>query len=58
PECVTACFQTADFGGCAEDDAACLCQSNAFVSSITSCVQSSCDAEDLQEAQIIGQAFC
>ncbi|KAF8838197.1 hypothetical protein BDN67DRAFT_971889 [Paxillus ammoniavirescens] len=58
PECVTQCFQAADLSGCAQDDVSCLCQSDAFIYSITSCVLSSCDAQDQQEAQIIGQAFC
>jgi len=58
PGCVTQCFQTAALGGCAQDDVSCLCQSDAFISSITSCVQSSCNAQDQQEAEIIGQAFC
>ncbi|KAF9224560.1 hypothetical protein BS17DRAFT_816776 [Gyrodon lividus] len=58
PDCLGECYDQADYGNCAKDDEYCLCNCDAFISSIGYCLQSTCDADDLQKAEVIGEAIC
>ncbi|KIJ64734.1 hypothetical protein HYDPIDRAFT_28101 [Hydnomerulius pinastri MD-312] len=58
PNCAAPCLANADFGGCAQDDDTCLCNNQAFISSTTSCIQSSCTGNDLATAESFAQQLC
>ncbi|KAH9934194.1 uncharacterized protein B0H18DRAFT_547026 [Fomitopsis serialis] len=58
PSCAEACIEGANTSGCSASDDECLCSSSAFVDNIKSCVQSSCSASDLANAQEYFEAFC
>ncbi|KAG8893964.1 hypothetical protein FRC00_009760, partial [Tulasnella sp. 408] len=58
PDCATPCIVNADYGTCGQTDAACLCKSDAYLSSTTKCIQSSCSAADLATAAGTAQALC
>ncbi|KAG8938606.1 hypothetical protein FRC00_014641, partial [Tulasnella sp. 408] len=48
----------ADYGTCAQTDAACLCKSDAYLRSTTNCIQGSCSAADLATAAQTAQSLC
>ncbi|KIJ59415.1 hypothetical protein HYDPIDRAFT_33195 [Hydnomerulius pinastri MD-312] len=58
PSCVTSCLSKANLGTCAQNDESCLCHNQAFVSSIATCLRSTCDSSDLQQAESLAQAVC
>ncbi|THU97529.1 hypothetical protein K435DRAFT_63627 [Dendrothele bispora CBS 962.96] len=58
PNCAAQCIASADYGNCQPTDNVCLCNNNAFVSSTASCIASSCQGDELQEANAASQALC
>ncbi|RXW18318.1 hypothetical protein EST38_g7532 [Candolleomyces aberdarensis] len=58
PDCALTCLSTADFGTCAQNDNACLCRSEAFVTSATTCITTDCQGDDLATALTLAQAMC
>ncbi|KAI6018318.1 hypothetical protein EDC04DRAFT_2742509 [Pisolithus marmoratus] len=58
PACAQTCITNADLGGCSITDDTCLCNNQTFVSSTTSCIESSCTGSDLQEAEQYAQSLC
>ncbi|KAG1744817.1 hypothetical protein EDB19DRAFT_1874378 [Suillus lakei] len=58
PNCAVPCLTNADFGNCSETDDNCLCHSQAFINSTTTCIQSSCSGSDLTNAEAASQQLC
>ncbi|KAG9035013.1 hypothetical protein FS837_002069, partial [Tulasnella sp. UAMH 9824] len=58
PACAAACGNDISSTGCADSDAACLCQNTAFIESVDSCLKSSCTGQDLTTAETVGAAAC
>ncbi|TCD63419.1 hypothetical protein EIP91_005418 [Steccherinum ochraceum] len=58
PDCATPCIQNAQTGNCFSDDLNCLCKSQDFISSTTSCIIASCSASDAVKAEAVAQGFC
>ncbi|KAL5520867.1 hypothetical protein ACEPAF_2870 [Sanghuangporus sanghuang] len=58
PQCALTCIADADLGDCSATDNACLCNNQQFVSSTSSCIQSSCSGDDLQNAIEFAQETC
>ncbi|KIM54030.1 hypothetical protein SCLCIDRAFT_1222324 [Scleroderma citrinum Foug A] len=58
PSCATTCITGASLGSCSATDDSCLCNDQAFISSTTSCIESSCTGNDLVEAEQYAQAIC
>ncbi|KAG0699426.1 hypothetical protein DFH29DRAFT_936956 [Suillus ampliporus] len=58
PNCAVPCMINADFGNCASTDDSCLCHSQAFINSTTTCIQSSCTGSDLTNAEAASQQLC
>ncbi|KAL1679355.1 hypothetical protein EV122DRAFT_263867 [Schizophyllum commune] len=58
PACLTSCISDANTDTCDPADTACLCNNQTFVNSITSCVQSTCDADSVQAAAQSASALC
>ncbi|KAG2159469.1 uncharacterized protein EDB93DRAFT_1115887 [Suillus bovinus] len=58
PSCAVPCLTNADFGNCSETDDNCLCHSEAFINSTTSCIQTSCTGSDLTNAEAASQSLC
>ncbi|KIK48523.1 hypothetical protein CY34DRAFT_68132, partial [Suillus luteus UH-Slu-Lm8-n1] len=58
PNCAVSCLQNADYGNCASTDDSCLCHSQAFINSTTSCIQASCTGSDLTNAEAASQSLC
>ncbi|KAH9947877.1 hypothetical protein B0H21DRAFT_736774 [Amylocystis lapponica] len=58
PSCADPCIENADLGSCSASDDTCLCNSSAFVNSVTSCITSSCTGSDLAEAEQAAVALC
>ncbi|KAG1838901.1 hypothetical protein DFJ58DRAFT_813253 [Suillus subalutaceus] len=58
PNCAVPCLTDADFGNCSSTDDSCLCHSQAFVNSTTSCIQASCTGSDLTNAEAASQSLC
>ncbi|KAL4072177.1 hypothetical protein V8B97DRAFT_1915696 [Scleroderma yunnanense] len=58
PSCAVTCITNANTGGCASTDDSCLCNNQTFVSTTTSCIESSCSGNDLVEAEQYAQAIC
>ena len=56
--CLTSCISDANTDTCDPADTACLCNNQTFVNSITSCVQSTCDADSVQAAAQSASALC
>ena len=56
--CAAACLASADFGSCSQNDNACLCSSQPFIQSTTSCITSKCSGQDLANAEAYSQAIC
>ncbi|KZT26073.1 hypothetical protein NEOLEDRAFT_267649 [Neolentinus lepideus HHB14362 ss-1] len=57
PSCATSCLMNADTGTCGENDT-CLCRSQAFINSTTTCIQQSCTGSDLTNAEAAAQELC
>ncbi|KAK7683577.1 hypothetical protein QCA50_013415 [Cerrena zonata] len=58
PDCANPCIMNAQTGSCQSDDLNCLCNSSDFISSTTSCIISSCSADDAQKAEAVARQFC
>ncbi|CAL1709734.1 unnamed protein product [Somion occarium] len=58
PDCANPCIANAETGSCTADDLGCLCNSSAFISSTTSCIISSCNADDAERAEAVARQFC
>ncbi|KAI0634319.1 hypothetical protein C8Q77DRAFT_1157153 [Trametes polyzona] len=58
PACALPCIASADFGNCDPVDDNCLCHNQAFISSTTTCITSSCSGSDLQQAESAAQGAC
>ncbi|KAG6331435.1 hypothetical protein ID866_7654 [Astraeus odoratus] len=58
PSCAATCIANADYGDCAQDDDSCLCHNQSFIDSATTCIESSCQGNDLTEAEQFAQALC
>ncbi|KAG2757217.1 hypothetical protein P692DRAFT_20377503 [Suillus brevipes Sb2] len=58
PNCAVPCLKNADYGNCASTDDSCLCHSQAFINSTTSCIQASCTGSDLTNAEAASQSLC
>ncbi|KAF8893126.1 hypothetical protein BD779DRAFT_1508942 [Infundibulicybe gibba] len=58
PACAGPCLTTADLDGCALTDNACLCKSQKFVASSTTCIQGACKGDDLTNAEAAAVALC
>ncbi|KAH8112804.1 hypothetical protein DFH11DRAFT_384023 [Phellopilus nigrolimitatus] len=58
PQCALTCIATANTGTCSSTDNKCLCANQAFVSSTTNCIESTCTGSDLQSAIQFAQADC
>ncbi|KIO16739.1 hypothetical protein M407DRAFT_85663, partial [Tulasnella calospora MUT 4182] len=56
--CGIPCLTNADAGTCSPTDNTCLCKSDAYLRSTTSCIQSSCSAADLATAAGLAQQLC
>ena len=56
--CALPCVANANFGSCSHQDNACLCKSQAFINSTTTCIQGACQGQDLQNAEAYSQAIC
>ncbi|KAG8999366.1 hypothetical protein FRB94_006092 [Tulasnella sp. JGI-2019a] len=57
-ECALECLTTANMGGCSMTDQACLCNSQDFITSSTTCVRSKCSAADDQTAAKVTAELC
>ncbi|RDX45821.1 hypothetical protein OH76DRAFT_1420542 [Lentinus brumalis] len=58
PSCANSCLTGADFGSCDPLDDSCLCNSQAFVSSVTDCITGACQGNDLVTAESAAQQLC
>ncbi|KAI6115318.1 hypothetical protein EDD16DRAFT_1594859 [Pisolithus croceorrhizus] len=58
PSCANPCITNANLGGCSATDDTCLCESQTFINSTTTCIESSCTGNDLQEAEQYAQSLC
>ena len=56
--CALPCLVSANFGSCSQTDIACLCSSSSFVSSLATCIESSCTGADVQTAISQATALC
>ena len=48
----------ADFGSCTADDTSCLCHNEAFVASVTDCINTTCSDADREAAFLGAQQLC
>ncbi|GAA5978267.1 hypothetical protein JCM10908_004292 [Rhodotorula pacifica] len=59
PPCVINCIgQTAALTSCASADNQCLCSSETFIQGVSSCMVSTCSAEELATGVAFGEALC
>ncbi|KAI6145231.1 hypothetical protein BKA82DRAFT_4171290 [Pisolithus tinctorius] len=58
PSCAEPCITNANLDGCSATDDTCLCNSQTFVNSATSCIESACTGSDLQQAEQFAQSLC
>ncbi|TFY57822.1 hypothetical protein EVG20_g8390 [Dentipellis fragilis] len=58
PNCAVPCLTSADFGSCSQTDLKCLCTSANFITSVTQCIESSCQGSDLTNAEAAAQSEC
>ncbi|KAF8624721.1 hypothetical protein AX17_007052 [Amanita inopinata Kibby_2008] len=58
PPCAQTCTQNADLGGCKPQDIHCTCTNAQFVSSVTKCIISSCQGDDLNKSLQIATQLC
>ncbi|KAI5832197.1 hypothetical protein K523DRAFT_220564, partial [Schizophyllum commune Tattone D] len=58
PDCLVSCVSSASTGDCNASDTGCLCNNQEFVSSVTSCVQQSCDSAAVSTAEEAAQQLC
>ncbi|CAE6420561.1 unnamed protein product [Rhizoctonia solani] len=58
PSCAMTCAQSADYDGCAATDNTCMCKSQKFVDSMSTCLTKTCTGDDLAKAQSISNAIC
>ena len=56
--CANDCLINADFGDCDPLDDSCLCHNQAFVSSVTVCIQRACSGDELASAESAAQQLC
>ncbi|KAI0062583.1 hypothetical protein BV25DRAFT_1825595 [Artomyces pyxidatus] len=57
-DCAIPCLTNADFGSCAQTDITCLCNSSAFITSTTVCIQGACTGTDLANAEAAARSEC
>jgi len=50
PSCAGPCLSNAFFGSCQPNDYGCLCRSNAYINSVSSCFVNACSGVELQDA--------
>ncbi|KAK0444253.1 uncharacterized protein EV420DRAFT_1574977 [Desarmillaria tabescens] len=58
PDCALPCITNVDYGSCSPSDNACLCKSETYVNTTTTCIESSCTGSDLTTAIATAQALC
>ncbi|CAE7148314.1 unnamed protein product [Rhizoctonia solani] len=58
PECAMTCAQSADYDGCSITDNTCMCKSQKFVNSMSSCLDTTCKGDDLTKSKEISNALC
>ncbi|CAE6402930.1 unnamed protein product [Rhizoctonia solani] len=58
PDCAMKCIMSASTGSCAGTDNTCLCKSDEFVQSTYSCIASTCQGSDLDQAVAAARALC
>ncbi|THH17989.1 hypothetical protein EW146_g2916 [Bondarzewia mesenterica] len=58
PSCALPCLANANFGSCGSSDIKCLCSTPSFISSVTTCVESSCSSSDAQSALNAASSEC
>ncbi|KAG6840157.1 hypothetical protein C0991_008504, partial [Blastosporella zonata] len=60
PSCADNCLfgSNVNLGGCSSTDNVCLCNSQVFVSTSTTCIESACSGKDLQTAISVAQQLC
>ncbi|KAG8895546.1 hypothetical protein FRB99_000487 [Tulasnella sp. 403] len=58
PECALSCLAQVDTGGCDITDQLCLCKSQAFFTSSTTCVRKTCSPADDQKTAQVSAAIC
>ncbi|EMD36955.1 hypothetical protein CERSUDRAFT_95223 [Gelatoporia subvermispora B] len=57
-DCAEDCLVNADFGGCAQTDDVCLCNSPAFIDSLNACIDAACTGGDLTIAEQEVEGLC
>ncbi|EIW56125.1 uncharacterized protein TRAVEDRAFT_85575, partial [Trametes versicolor FP-101664 SS1] len=50
-DCAQSCIASADLGSCSATDNSCLCQSQTYLATLSSCLAVSCTGADLQQAE-------
>ncbi|KAF9495246.1 hypothetical protein BDN71DRAFT_899202 [Pleurotus eryngii] len=59
PQCAVQCLDpTQSVNGCGPTDNACLCNDNAFISSTTTCINTNCQGDDVENAQSAARSLC
>ncbi|PAV18153.1 hypothetical protein PNOK_0663900 [Pyrrhoderma noxium] len=58
PTCALTCIASADTGSCSQTDTSCLCNDQSFVSSTTTCIETSCSSDDVAAAEAFAQQTC
>ncbi|RVD80203.1 uncharacterized protein DFL_008108 [Arthrobotrys flagrans] len=59
PTCALTCAITSLSGtGCAQTDIACICEASSFLTGILSCIQGSCNAEEIEQTLGAAQVLC
>ncbi|CAE6537789.1 hypothetical protein RSOLAG22IIIB_05964 [Rhizoctonia solani] len=58
PSCAMTCAQSADYDGCSPTNNTCMCKSQKFVDSMTSCLDKTCSGDDLAKSKEISNAIC
>ncbi|KAJ6255789.1 hypothetical protein Dda_9470 [Drechslerella dactyloides] len=59
PSCAQTCLSNAVFqSSCSEEDIRCLCRSAVYIDAATCCVRSTCEDNDIQQAEDYGVALC
>ncbi|GAA6006337.1 hypothetical protein JCM10207_000609 [Rhodosporidiobolus poonsookiae] len=59
PDCVLSCLTTAaTSASCSSNDISCLCQNESFISSATSCLETTCEGDDVAIGLDYGVQYC
>ncbi|KAL1742653.1 hypothetical protein HDZ31DRAFT_75357 [Schizophyllum fasciatum] len=58
PDCYFTCASAGDMGDCSSTDNTCLCKNEAFISSVTSCLQKTCSSDEVETANAGAQEIC